>query len=165
VVLSGESDARKRRRDVEHEPVVLWISRAAPELTTGRRDTGDPRSRAGKRSLSSCRVSCTSMCVATSTGSPPRSRTDCCSSGERGAPFCRSTFGRKWRRARDKADLPANFRFYDLRRSDGRSAADNDSRGAQVVRGAFEGSRQQTSLRPLTWGSSAERVTGIEPAL
>jgi hypothetical protein len=116
--------------------------------------------------------------------------------GERGAPFRRSTFGRKWRKARDKAGLPANFRFYDLRhtgntltaqsgatlkdvmvragqssekaaliyqhsdldrqkevaagldarvradrqaaaekRGDGRSAADNNSSGARVVRG------------------------------
>ncbi|MFJ1912663.1 tyrosine-type recombinase/integrase [Streptomyces sp. NPDC088147] len=35
--------------------------------------------------------------------------------GERGAPFRRSTFGRKWRKARDKVGLPPNFRFYDLR--------------------------------------------------
>ncbi len=35
--------------------------------------------------------------------------------GERGAPFRRSSFGRKWRRARTKVGLPENFRFYDLR--------------------------------------------------
>ena len=38
----------------------------------------------------------------------------------------------------------------------------------QVVRKwceAFDRSGQQTSPRPLTWGSSMERVTGIEPAL
>lgn len=35
--------------------------------------------------------------------------------GERGAPFRRSTFGRKWRRARAKVGLPEDFRFYDLR--------------------------------------------------
>ncbi|HET6360365.1 site-specific integrase [Streptomyces sp.] len=35
--------------------------------------------------------------------------------GERGKPFRRSTFGRKWRRARAKVGLPDNFRFYDLR--------------------------------------------------
>lgn len=35
--------------------------------------------------------------------------------GERGAPFCRSTFGRKWRKARAEVGLPGNFRFYDLR--------------------------------------------------
>ncbi len=35
--------------------------------------------------------------------------------GERGAPFRRSSFGRKWRRARAKVGLPEDFRFYDLR--------------------------------------------------
>lgn len=35
--------------------------------------------------------------------------------GERGAPFRRSTFGRRWRRAREKVGLPDDFRFYDLR--------------------------------------------------
>lgn len=35
--------------------------------------------------------------------------------GERGAPFRRSTFGRKWRRARAQVGLPEGFRCYDLR--------------------------------------------------
>ncbi len=35
--------------------------------------------------------------------------------GEKGAPFRRSSFGRKWRRARAKAGLSEDFRFYDLR--------------------------------------------------
>ena len=35
--------------------------------------------------------------------------------GEKGAPFRRSSFGRKWRRARAAVGLPENFRFYDLR--------------------------------------------------
>ncbi|MBD2828263.1 hypothetical protein ID875_07790 [Streptomyces globisporus] len=35
--------------------------------------------------------------------------------GERGAPFRRSSFGRKWRKARAKVGLPEDFRFYDLR--------------------------------------------------
>ena len=35
--------------------------------------------------------------------------------GEKGAPFRRSTFGRKWRRARDVVGMPEGFRFYDLR--------------------------------------------------
>jgi integrase len=195
VVLPDESDTRKRRRDIEHEPVVLRISRASPELTTGRRATGDPKSRAGKRSV----VLPGFLYV------DVRRHLDWFAAkepdgllfvGERGAPFRRSTFGRKWRKARDKAGLPANFRFYDLRHTgntltaqsgatlkdvmvragqssekaaliyqhsdldrqkevaagldarvradrqaaaekhgDGRSAADNDSSGARVVRG------------------------------
>lgn len=35
--------------------------------------------------------------------------------GEKGKPFQRSTFGRKWRKARAEVDLPENFRSYDLR--------------------------------------------------
>ncbi|GAA0468416.1 hypothetical protein GCM10010361_35770 [Streptomyces olivaceiscleroticus] len=35
--------------------------------------------------------------------------------GEKGKPFRRSTFGRKWRKARDRVGMPEGFRFYDLR--------------------------------------------------
>lgn len=35
--------------------------------------------------------------------------------GEKGAAFRRTSFGRKWRRARAAAGLPDGFRFYDLR--------------------------------------------------
>lgn len=35
--------------------------------------------------------------------------------GEKGAPFRRTTFGRKWAKARAKVGLPKGFRFYDLR--------------------------------------------------
>lgn len=35
--------------------------------------------------------------------------------GEKGAPFRRSSFGRKWRRARAVVGMPDGFRFYDLR--------------------------------------------------
>ncbi|MFE3247707.1 hypothetical protein [Streptomyces sp. NPDC059209] len=34
---------------------------------------------------------------------------------ERGKPFRRSTFGRKWRKARSAVGLPDAFRLYDLR--------------------------------------------------
>ena len=35
--------------------------------------------------------------------------------GEQGAPFRRSSFGRKWRKARRTVGIPDSFRFYDLR--------------------------------------------------
>ncbi len=35
--------------------------------------------------------------------------------GEKGAPFRRSTFGRKWRKARETVGMPEGFRFYGLR--------------------------------------------------
>lgn len=35
--------------------------------------------------------------------------------GEKGAPFRRSTFGRRWRKAREIVGMSEGFRFYDLR--------------------------------------------------
>lgn len=35
--------------------------------------------------------------------------------GEKGAPFRRNTFGRKWRKARTIVGVPGGFRFYALR--------------------------------------------------
>lgn len=114
VVLAEEPEELKRRRGVVHEPVLLRISRASPELTTGRRATGDPKSRAGKRTV----VLPAFLTV------DVRRHLDWFAAkepdgllfvGERGAPFRRSTFGRKWRKARAEVGLPGNFRFYDLR--------------------------------------------------
>lgn len=115
VLLPEEPDPHKRRdREAAHEPVLLRISRAAPELTTGQRVTGDTKSQAGKRTV----VLPSFLYV------DVRRHLDWFAAkepdgllfiGERGAPFRRSTFGRKWRKARVKIGLPANFRFYDLR--------------------------------------------------
>ncbi|MFF3750368.1 tyrosine-type recombinase/integrase [Streptomyces sp. NPDC002018] len=114
VVLPNEPGPRERREAEQHEPVLLRISRAAPELTTGRRVTGDTKSEAGKRTV----VLPGFLYV------DVRRHLDWFAAkepdgllfvGERAASFRRSTFGRKWRKARDKVGLPPNFRFYDLR--------------------------------------------------
>jgi integrase len=114
IELPDEPDDHKRCRDAGREPVLVRITRASPELTTGRRATGDPKSRAGKRVV----VLPGFLTV------DVRRHLDWFAAkepdgllfvGERGAPFRRSTFGRKWRRARVKAGLPEDFRFYDLR--------------------------------------------------
>ncbi|WP_435176408.1 tyrosine-type recombinase/integrase [Actinacidiphila sp. bgisy145] len=114
VVLPKEPDEVKRRRDVSRDPVLLRITRASPELTTGRRATGNPKSRAGKRTVVLPGFLTVNV----------RRHLDWFAAkepdgllfiGERGAPFRRSTFGRKWRKARAKVGLPENFRFYDLR--------------------------------------------------
>jgi integrase len=109
-----EEQAALRRTDVDLETVGVWVRRAAPELTTGRRVDGDTKSEAGRRFIVF----------------PPFMRKDLerhlkwfaqkepnglLFVGEKGAPFRRSSFGRKWRRARAKVGLPENFRFYDLR--------------------------------------------------
>lgn len=44
-----EEQAELRRPDVSLEPLGVWVRRAAPELTTGRRAVGDTKSEAGKR--------------------------------------------------------------------------------------------------------------------
>lgn len=89
------------------------MRRAAPELTTGERAVGDPKSKAGRRPV----------------GIPPEIVPEfehhlaCYAQegndgllfvGERGAPFRRSTFGRNWRKARAKLGMD-DFHFYDLR--------------------------------------------------
>ncbi|MEU0185427.1 tyrosine-type recombinase/integrase [Streptomyces sp. NPDC006207] len=109
-----EEQAGLRRLDVDLDAVGVWVRRAAPELTTGKRAEGPTKSEAGKRFIVL----------------PPFMRKDLerhlkwfaekepnglLFVGERGAPFRRSSFGRKWRRARAEVGLPENFRFYDLR--------------------------------------------------
>ncbi|GAB2688402.1 tyrosine-type recombinase/integrase [Kitasatospora kifunensis] len=113
MALRPEELAEVRRSDVDLVKRVVWIRRAAPELTTGKRVLGDPKSKAGKRPV----------------GIPPEIVPDfelhlrwyaakeddgLLFIGERGAPFRRSTFGRKWRKARTKLGMDG-FRFYDLR--------------------------------------------------
>lgn len=113
MALRPEEQAELRRRDVDLERRVVWVRRAAPELSTGERAVGDPKSEAGKRAV----------------GIPPEivpefeqhlrwyaqdGEDGLLFVGERGAPFRRSTFGRKWRKARAKLGMHG-FRFYDLR--------------------------------------------------
>ncbi|MBQ0983060.1 tyrosine-type recombinase/integrase family protein [Streptomyces sp. F63] len=112
--LRPEEQAELRRRDVGLDTLTVRVRKAAPELTTGKRAEGPTKSEAGKR------------CVVL----PPflhielRRHLDWYAEkgpdgllfvGEKGKPFRRSTFGRKWRRARAAVGLPDDFRFYDLR--------------------------------------------------
>ncbi|QKV69914.1 site-specific integrase [Streptomyces harbinensis] len=97
------------------EPLLgVWVRRAAPELTNGRRVLGDPKSKAGKRFI----------VLPAFLEKDLRRHLDWYAQegpdgllfvGERGAPFRRSTFGRKWRRALVVAGLPKGFRLYDTR--------------------------------------------------
>ncbi len=48
--------------------------------------------------------------------------------GEKGAALRGTTFGRKWRKARDKVGLPEHFRFYDLRHTGNTLAADTGAK-------------------------------------
>ena len=106
---------------------MLRISRASPELTTGKRVTGDPKSRVGKRTV--VLPAFLSMDVRRHLDWYAAKEPDgLLFVGERGAPFRRSSFSRKWRRARDKVGLPADFRFYDLRHTGNTLAADTGAK-------------------------------------
>lgn len=112
--LRPEEQAELRRKDVDLDDLTVRVRKAAPELTTGRRAEGPTKSEAGKRLV----------VLPAFLRNDLRRHLDWYAEkgpdgllfvGERGKPFRRSTFGRKWRKARVKVGLPENFRFYDLR--------------------------------------------------
>jgi integrase len=109
-----EEQAALRRLDVDTEDVGVWIRSAEPELATGRRVPGDTKSAAGRRFLALPEFMRKDLVrhLAWYAETKPNGLLFV---GEKGAPFRRSTFGRKWRKARAKVGLPDDFRFYDLR--------------------------------------------------
>ncbi|THA62865.1 site-specific integrase [Streptomyces sp. A0958] len=112
--MRPEEQAALRRPDVMLEPLAVKIRDAAPELTTGRRVEGDTKSAAGRRTV--FLPAFLYIEVKRHLDWYAEKEPDgLLFIGERGAPFRRSTFGRKWRRARAKVGLPEGFRFYDLR--------------------------------------------------
>ncbi|MEV0955137.1 tyrosine-type recombinase/integrase [Streptomyces sp. NPDC049951] len=112
--MRPEEQAELRRKDVDLDEMTIRVRMAAPELTTGRRAPGDTKSDAGKRVVVLPAFLRTDL----------RRHLDWYAEkgpdgllfvGEKGKPFRRSTFGRKWRRARVLVGMPNGFRFYDLR--------------------------------------------------
>ncbi|MBD2832687.1 MULTISPECIES: tyrosine-type recombinase/integrase [Streptomyces] len=112
--MRPEEQAELRRKDVDLDEMTIRVRMAAPELTTGRRAPGDTKSDAGKRVVVLPAFLRTDL----------RRHLDWYAEkgpdgllfvGEKGKPFRRSTFGRKWRRARVLVGMPDGFRFYDLR--------------------------------------------------
>ncbi|MGW3873754.1 tyrosine-type recombinase/integrase [Streptomyces sp. NPDC005055] len=112
--MRPEEQAELRRKDVDLDEMTVRVRMAAPELTTGRRAPGDTKSDAGKRIVVLPAFLRTDL----------RRHLDWYAEkgpdgllfvGEKGKPFRRSTFGRKWRRARVLVGMPDGFRFYDLR--------------------------------------------------
>lgn len=112
--LRPEEQAGLRRRDVDLDAMTVRVTSAAPELNTGKRATGPTKSDASVR-----------LVVL-----PEFLRTDLRRHlewfaekgpdgllfvGEKGAPFRRTSFGRKWKKVRVKIGMPEGFRFYDLR--------------------------------------------------
>jgi integrase len=112
--MRPEEQAELRRKDVDLDAMTVRVRMAAPELTTGRRALGDTKSEAGRRLVVLPAFLRTDL----------RRHLDWYAEkgpdgllfvGEKGKPFRRSTFGRKWRRARALVGMPDGFRFYDLR--------------------------------------------------
>ncbi|MET8603383.1 tyrosine-type recombinase/integrase [Streptomyces rubiginosohelvolus] len=112
--LRPEEQAELRRKDVDLDDLTVRVRKAAPELTTGKRAEGPTKSEAGKRLV----------VLPAFLRKELRRHLDWYAEkgpdgllfvGEKGKPFRRSTFGRKWRKARATVGLPENFRFYDLR--------------------------------------------------
>ncbi|MFP1666027.1 tyrosine-type recombinase/integrase [Streptomyces cavourensis] len=112
--MRPEEQAELRRRDVDLGQMTIRVRMAAPELTTGRRALGDTKSEAGKHVVVLPAFLRTDL----------RRHLDWYAEngpdgllfvGEKGKPFRRSTFGRKWRKARVAVGMPDGFRFYDLR--------------------------------------------------
>ncbi len=88
--------------------------RAAPELNTGRRVIGDPKSRAGKREI--MLPGFILLDVRRHLEWFAKDGPDgLVFVGERGAALRGTTFGRKWRKAREAVGMPKELRFYDLR--------------------------------------------------
>lgn len=112
--MRPEEQAELRRKDVDLDTMTIRVRKAAPELSTGARAVGDTKSEAGKRHVVLPAFLYTEL----------RRHLDWYAEkekdgllfvGEQGAPFRRSSFGRKWRKARSQVGMPGDFRFYDLR--------------------------------------------------
>ncbi|MFI1050594.1 tyrosine-type recombinase/integrase [Streptomyces griseoruber] len=112
--MRPEELAGLRRRDVDLDNLRIRVRLAEPERMNGRRVQGDTKSEAGARTVilpaflrRELRWHLESYAESGPDG--------LLFVGEKGAPFRRSTFGRKWRRAREIVGMPEGFRFYDLR--------------------------------------------------
>lgn len=112
--LRPEELAGLRRRDVDLDQSRLHVRLAEPERMNGRRDQGDTRSEAGTRTVILPAFLRRELRWHLESYAEP-GPDGLLFVGEKGAPFRRSTFGRKWRTAREAVGMPEGFRFYDLR--------------------------------------------------
>lgn len=125
--MRPEELAELRRADVDLDTGAVRVRRAAPELNTGRRVIGDPKSRAGKREI--MLPGFVLLDVRRHLEWFAQDGPDgLVFVGERGAALRGTTFGRKWRKARDAVGMPKEFRFYDLRHTGNTLAADTGAK-------------------------------------
>ncbi|MGW3234123.1 tyrosine-type recombinase/integrase [Streptomyces olivaceus] len=112
--MRPEELAGLRRRDVDLDNLMVRVRVAEPERTNGKRAPGPTKSDAGARVVvlpAFLRVDLERHLTWFAEKGPD----GLLFVGEKGAAFRRTSFGRKWRRARETAGLPDGFRFYDLR--------------------------------------------------
>ncbi|MET9522911.1 tyrosine-type recombinase/integrase [Streptomyces coeruleorubidus] len=112
--LRPEELAGLRRRDVDLDNLRLRVRLAEPERMNGRRIQGDTKSEAGTRTVILPAFLRRELRWHLESYAQP-GPDGLLFVGEKGAPFRRSTFGRKWRKAREVVGMPEGFRFYDLR--------------------------------------------------
>ncbi|MFJ4242775.1 tyrosine-type recombinase/integrase [Streptomyces iakyrus] len=112
--LRPEELAGLRRRDVDLDNLRLRVRLAEPERMNGRRIQGDTKSEAGTRTVILPAFLRRELRWHLESYAEP-GPDGLLFVGEKGAPFRRSTFGRKWRKAREIVGMPEGFRFYDLR--------------------------------------------------
>jgi integrase len=112
--LRPEELAGLRRRDVDLDNLRVRVRLAEPERMNGRRVQGDTKSEAGTRTVILPAFLRRELRWHLESYAEP-GPDGLIFVGEKGAPFRRSTFGRRWRRAREVVGMPEGFRFYDLR--------------------------------------------------
>jgi integrase len=112
--LRPEELAGLRRRDADLDHLRLRVRLAEPERMNGRRVQGDTKSEAGTRTVILPAFLRRELRWHLESYAEP-GPDGLLFVGEKGAPFRRSTFGRKWRKAREIVGMPEGFRFYDLR--------------------------------------------------
>lgn len=112
--MRPEELAGLRRRDVDLDTLRIRVRLAEPERMNGRRVQGDTKSEAGTRTVILPAFLRRELRWHLESYAEP-GPDGLIFVGEKGAPFRRSTFGRKWRKAREIVGMPEGFRFYDLR--------------------------------------------------
>ncbi|MFF8191742.1 tyrosine-type recombinase/integrase [Streptomyces bobili] len=112
--MRPEELAGLRRRDVDLDNLRVRVRLAEPERMNGRRVQGDTKSEAGTRTVILPAFLHRELRWHLESFAEP-GPDGLLFVGEKGAPFRRSTFGRRWRKAREVVGMPEGFRFYDLR--------------------------------------------------
>jgi integrase len=160
--LRPEELAELRRHSVDVDECSLRITQALPELTNGKRVTGDPRTRAGRRTVYLPEFLLPELRRHLQWFAE-KERDGLLFVGEKGAPFRRSTFGRKWRKARTKVGMPENSRFYDLRHTGNTLAADTGAKLKDLmVRAGQSSERAQLVYQHSTAKHQQKLAQGID---